>query len=64
MKTLDEQIEYMKSDVDWYQTNVDGWENSLELCEAILKTLEQKRDDRDLRHEQEAKRPAWFGMGR
>ena len=48
MRTLDEQIEYMESEVDWYQAKVDrgkGWEDSLELCEAILKTLERARDE-------------------
>ena len=49
MKTINEQIEYMKSEVDWYRGKVDagkGWDDSLENCEAILLTLENEKYDR------------------
>ena len=47
MKTIDEQIEYMKSDVDWYEGKVfsgKDWTDELETCRAILETLEEVRD--------------------
>ena len=44
MKTLDEQIAYMKMDVDWYTGKVDSgkdWKDEQECCIAILDTLEK-----------------------
>ena len=46
MKTLDEQIEYMKTEVDWYKNKViygKDWNDELNNCLAILKTLENCR---------------------
>ena len=47
MKTIDQQIEYMKTEVDWYGGKVfsgKDWNDELETCRAILKTLEEVRD--------------------
>ena len=60
MKTLDEQIEYMKQEVEWNcAIPLDGSNNiSAEECDlnvAILKTLEESREATDLALERAAK---------
>ena len=56
MKTLDEQIEYMRGEVHFYESTVNDhrsgmsklgtsiWNGNFELCQAILDTLLQLKE--------------------
>ena len=47
MKTINHQIKYMETEVDWYEGKVfsgKDWNDELETCRAILETLEEVRD--------------------
>jgi len=43
--TIDEQIEYMESEVEWYRSKVDngrdGWNDAFGYCNSILTTLKE-----------------------
>lgn len=44
--SLEEQIEYMRGEVEWHLAYV--WSDQLKLRQAILATLETVRDERSL----------------
>lgn len=48
MKSLDEQIEYMRDEVGWKSAKVIDhgpmWEETLDMCKAILDTLLQLKE--------------------